>query len=301
MDADMCLPVEEHQTMVLAMKQSVTARRRRPKARMPGDDAPASATYAEQYSSKALTRALDVLASFTNPTLSMSMKEISQRAEIPESTLFRVLLTLQAKGYLSQNADGSYVLAPRVVHGKLYERAEWLREVSHPKLQTLARQFDETTSMAFLFEDHIRVIDSIESFHDIRAINKVGRILPPYASSMGKSITAFQERSTIDRIIEVYGLFRRTEHTNTDRRAIYEEFESIRKSGFAFDQGEAMEGGLCIGAPIYTDTGSVEASLSISVPLNRMKNEREKEILSGLLRVAGDLSETLSRVGKAER
>jgi DNA-binding IclR family transcriptional regulator len=284
--------------MVSTMNQPVTTRRRRPKARISADGSSAPAAIAEQYSSRALTRALDVLASFKNPTGSMSMKQISETAEMPESTLFRVLVTLQARGYLSQNSDGSYVLAPQLVHGKLYERAEWLREMSHPKLQALARQFDETTSMAFLFEDHIRVIDSIESFHDIRAINKVGRILPPYASSMGKSITAFQERSTIDRIIEVYGLFRRTEHTNTNRRAIYEEFENIRKSGFAYDQGEAMEGGLCVGAPIYTDAGAVEASISISVPLNRMKNEREKEILSALLKVTSDLSETLSQTGE---
>jgi DNA-binding IclR family transcriptional regulator len=177
--------------------------------------------------------------------------------------------------------------------GKLQESAQAFQAVARPKMQALARRFDETTSIAYLFSDHVRVLDSIESYQDIRAINKIGRILPPYASSMGKAITAFQSRQLIDRLVEVYGLFRRTEHTNTDRNTIFAEFERIRKDGYAYDRGEAMDGGLCTGAPIFFPNGRVEASISVSVPLIRMNTEREKEILAAILRASQEISVAL--------
>lgn len=266
-----------------------TARRRRPKAK----NAESSQSSSDQYLSRAVGRALNVLECFPDAFSSYSLKEISQRTDMPESSLFRLLVTLESRGYLQQNTDGSYRLAPRVLHGQLRQRANVIRDLVHPHLVELARQFNETTSLSFLFEDHIAVLDSIESFHDIRAINKVGRILPPYASSMGKAITAFQERPVIDRLVEVYGLFRRTEKTITDHGSIFTEFEQVRQTGYAFDRGEATEGGICIGAPIYSRGSRVEAAVSISVPLIRMDEARQRKIIAELLGATKKMSAAL--------
>lgn len=273
------------------MKPTPSVRRRRPKTN--GDRGDRKDNGADQYISKAVSRAIDVLDCFEDGNTILSLKEISNRTDMPESSLFRVLVTLDSRGYLTQNPDGSYRLAPKVLHGKLRERADKVRELIHPRLQALSRQFDETASLAFLFEDHIAVLDSIESFHDIRAINKLGRVLPPYASSMGKAITAFQDRAVADRILEVYGLIKRTNRTVTDRDTIYAEFERIRKQGYSCDRGEAMEGGVCMGAPIVSPNGVIEASVSISVPMIRIDDKREQAIIAGLLSATRDMAETL--------
>ncbi len=266
-----------------------TARRRRPKAK----DAESPQSSSDQYLSRAVGRALSVLECFPDAFSAYSLKELSQRTNMPESSLFRLLVTLESRGYLQQNTDGSYKLAPRVLHGQLRQRANSIRDLVHSHLVELARQFNETTSLAFLFEDHIAVLDSIESFHDIRAINKVGRILPPYASSMGKAITAFQDRAIIDRLVEVYGLFRRTEKTMTDHGSIFAEFEQVRQTGYAFDRGEATEGGVCIGAPIFSRDSRVEAAVSISVPLIRIDEARQRKIIAELLGATRKMSVAL--------
>lgn len=277
------------------MKPTPTVRRRRPKTNVDHGDGKEAAS--DQYISKAVSRAIDVLDCFEDGNTVLSLKEISNRTEMPESSLFRVLVTLDSRGYLQQNADGSYRLAPKVLHGKLRERAEKACGLIHPRLQALSRQFDETASLAFLFEDHIAVLDSIESFHDIRAINKIGRVLPPYASSMGKAITAFQDRPVADRILEVYGLIKRTNRTVTDRDTIYAEFDRIRQLGYSCDRGEAMEGGVCMGAPIVSPSGRVEASVSLSVPMIRMDDKREQTIIAGLLAATRDMADILKKAG----
>ncbi len=277
------------------MKTTAPVRRRRPKSNGNRDD-DGKEQSSDQYISKAVSRAIDVLDCFADGNTALSLKEISNQTKMPETSLFRVLVTLSSRGYLCQDADGPYRLAPKMLHGKLRERAHVVREAIHPRLQALSRQFDETASLAFLFEDHIAVLASIESFHDIRAINKIGRVLPPYASSMGKAITAFQERSMANRILEVYGLVKRTPRTVTDRDAIYAEFESIRQLGYSCDRGEAMEGGVCIGAPIMSPNGRVELAASLSVPLIRMDETREQSVIAGILAATRDMAEILKNV-----
>lgn len=268
------------------------AARRRPKQMDPSLDREAS----DRYQSRAVTRALDVLEQFPDGVSAFSLKELSRQTGLPESSLFRLLVTLESRGYLSQDPDGAYRLSDRVLRGKQYERASLLREKVHPLLLQIARSCNETTSLAFLFGTHIMVLDSIESFHDIRVINRIGRVLPPYASSMGKAITAFQDRALIDRILEAYGIFRRTERTLTDHRAIFEEFEKVRKQGYAVDRGEATEGGVCIGSPIRSASGRVEAAISISVPDVRMDKTREREIIEELGQITPQMAALLDQL-----
>jgi DNA-binding IclR family transcriptional regulator len=211
---------------------------------------------------------------------------------LPESSLFRLLLTLQSRGYLQQNRDGTYELTQKVLQGKLYEQAEKLREKVRPILQDLASQFDETSSLAYLFVDRIQAIDTVETFQEIRMTNKPGRVLPPHCSSMGKAITANQDRSQVDRILETYGLMKRTEKTLTDRAALLAEFEQIRQQGFALDREESASGGFCIAAAIPGPR--VVAAISVSTPIIRMTKARQEEITAGVLLAA---KRTSSMVG----
>ncbi|HWB82605.1 MAG TPA: IclR family transcriptional regulator [Bryobacteraceae bacterium] len=261
---------------------STGQRRRRPK-RAGGDDSISKRENGSQYHLKAITRALDVLDTFDDRHPELTLKDLSKTIDLPESSLFRILLTLEGKGYLIQNPDGAYMLAPKLLLGKLHERAERVRAAVRPRLQELASRFDETASAAYLFEDRIQVIDAVETFHAIRMTNKPGRVLPPHASSLGKVITAFQSQETINRMLQTYGLVRRTERTTVDRQVLLAEFEQIRVQGFAFDREESVSGGICIGAAIRLRDNPVVAALSVSTPIVRMHRDREREILAEVL------------------
>lgn len=265
-------------------------RRRSPKRTKSAAGEPASG---EKYHLRAIGRALDVLECFTDERRELNLKEIRGLIDLPESSLFRILLTLESRGYLIQNADGSYRLSPTLLLGKLHERAEKLRERVRPFLQSLASRFDETASLAYLFGYQVQAIDTVETFHEIRMTNRAGRVLPPHCSSLGKAITAFQEPGHIDRILECYGLYRRTEHTLTDRKALLEELDRIRLQGYAVDREETVAGGVCIGAPIRHGEAPVVASISLSTPLIRMTPEREREITEALLETTRQVAQAL--------
>ena len=111
---------------------------------------------------------------------------------------------------------------------------------------------------------------------------------------MGKVILAYQDNNGADRLLETYGLVRRTEHTITDRQALRKELTQVRDEGFACDREESMLGGICFGAPIFSSPGQVVAALSVSTPKQRMDAQREKAIQTAVVRSAQKVSELVS-------
>lgn len=273
----------------------ITQRRRRPKTN-PASEA-TLAPFGEQYHLKAIARALDVLECFDDGQTVLNLREISSKVELPESSLFRILMTLKGQGYLLQNEDGSYRLPDKLLYGRIYERAEQFRRALRPYLRRLAVRFDETASLAYHFGDQVRVLDAVETFQEIRMTNHPGRVLPPHCSSLGKAVAAFQEPAVIERMLQVYGLYRRTEFTIVDRQVLAEEFAKIRLQGYAFDRQETILGGICIGAPITTEDKRVRGAISISTPLLRMTAAREIEITQTIAETAVEASRALCSAG----
>ncbi len=261
--------------------QRKTTRRRIPKWALHSNDSAAN----EQYYLRSIGRALEVLDCFDGKA-PLALKEIGISTGLPESTLFRVLLTLEKHGYLKQAVDGTYQLAPKLRFGWLIEQANLLRDRVRPELERLTRRFNETASMAYLYEDRIHVLDSIETFHEIRISNRIGRVLPPHCSAMGKAITAFQDRALAEQIVEVYGLSRRTDFTITDRARLFDEFAQIRSTGIACDRQESILGGICFSAALRPAEGPVVAAISLSTPVVRMTPEREEETRKAVLEAA---------------
>lgn len=274
----------------------VAQRRRRPKHI---DSLQGGNGDTEQYQLKALARALDVLECFEDGETCLNLKEIGARVDLPESSLFRILLTLKSQQYLLQNPDGSYRLPDKLLFGRLQERAERIRTALRPHLSGLASRFDETASTAYLFGDQVRVLDMLETFQEVRMTNRPGRVLPPHCSSLGKAITAFQAPVLMERMLEVYGLVRRTEHSIVDRRTLMEEYAAVRAHGYAFDRQETVLGGICIAAPVAGADGRVVAAMSVSTPLVRMTPEREAEIRSAVVEAAARASHQFAEANKA--
>ena len=240
---------------------------------------------------RSIGRALAVLDCFDGKA-ALSLKEIGINTGLPESSLFRVLLTLEKHGYLQQAVDGTYQLTPKLRFGWIVEQGNMLRNKIHPELERLAQRFNETASMAYLYDNRIQVLDSIETFHEIRMSNRIGRVLPPHCSALGKAITAFQDRALAEQIVEVYGLTRRTDHSITDRARLFDEFAEIRSTGIACDREESILGGICYSAAIRPHGKQVLSAISLSTPIVRMTPERDAETRKAVLEAAQRLSES---------
>jgi len=236
-------------------------------------------------------KALDILEVLKRHPKPLSLNDVTQLVHGAKTSVFRILRTLEIAGYIERDAAGRYLLSAEVralLPGPFLNR---LIRFTHPKLKELNRAFHETVSLAVLFDNHIEVEDVVESPHVMRMSNTVGRILPPHASSLGKSILAFQTEERRDKLLLAYGLHRFTPHTITDQRDLRREFEQIAERGYATDMEESTPDGCCIGAPILGEDGHAIASISISFPKSRMGDE--KKIAPALQRTCAALAREL--------
>ena len=173
-----------------------------------------------------------------------------------------------------------------------------LVDAASPALRELSREFCETVSLAMRFDNRIEVIATLESPHLIRMGNTVGRIVPPYASSLGKAVAAFQPEEVRDRLVRSYGIHRFTEHTVTDEVELKREFELVRSRGYSTDEEESVLEGCCFGAPILDGNGDAIAAISVSSPKMRMRDERlQKRLITALRRAAANVARDVHSAG----
>jgi hypothetical protein len=87
-------------------------------------------------------------------------------------------------------------------------------------------------------------------------------------------LLAHRSADEITRILDHTTMRRLTATTITDPEALREELSTVRRTGVAYDQGEAISEVHCVAAPVRDAMGLVIAAVSITVPESRFVRSR---------------------------
>ncbi|MCZ2153138.1 MAG: IclR family transcriptional regulator [Bryobacterales bacterium] len=244
-------------------------------------------------SSRALAKGLEILDILGASNHAMPLGDVSSAAKLGKPSTFRLLQTLRALSYVQQDEHGSYVRGVRLPGDSSHTWVQMLIRAAEEHMARLNADLGETVSLAALMEDHIRVVHTIESPQNIRMSNYPNRILPPYASSLGKAITACQSSEYAQVLIQVYGLYAFTPRTLTQPLLIREDLVRTQERGFACEMEETVLGGCCFGAAIKERGGVVRAAISISLPNSRLTTENQKAIPQHVMQAAGNIAKQM--------
>ena len=256
-----------------------------------------------QHLSRAVSKALESLELLQLRQESMTLEEIARQVQLSKTSVFRLLRTLEVAGYVTTGGWGRYLLAPGVQGIVSMQWLARLLRMATPRLQDLTRDLHETASLAALFDNRIEVIAVVESPQIVRMSNVVGHILPPNASSMGKAITAFQTEERREKLLRSHGIYRFTDHTVADESDLQREWERVQDQRFAVDREESVCDGVCFAAPIFGESGEVNAAISLSLPKARLRDAgHEAAIIDALTAAAARVADDLrSAAGRAKR
>ncbi|MGB6429184.1 MAG: IclR family transcriptional regulator [Candidatus Acidiferrales bacterium] len=279
-----------------------TATRR--KRRSPRNQGPAAGENREgrRYFSRGVGRALEIIELLTRTTGPLGLNEVAARINTTKSSAFRLLRTLEALDYVTQAGDGQYLILPENRATVPSRIANSLVRVARGAMKRLNMEFQETVSLAVLFTNHIEVVEVFESPQLIRMANTVGKIIPPHASSMGKSITALQNDEMRNKLLRSYGFPRFTPNTITDELALRENFEQIRRLGHAFDAEESTPDGCCFGAPLVIEPHGAIAAISLSMPKSRVpQGAGAEKMVQALLEASSQIAHDLDQAMRPRR
>ena len=224
-------------------------------------------------------KTLNVLEAVAGNVKGLSLAELVKTVGIPKTTAFRILEILAAREYVTWNKENErYTIGIKALEiGLSGLIGQDVVDVSIPYLQELSVSVGETSFLAVYNNGDVVYLYKAEGRGSIQTTAQLGSRRPAYCTALGKVILANLPIEEADRVFEKK-LTRFTEKTIVDRVKLYEEFANIRSDGYGVDD-EGIEYGLyCMAVPIYNYTGNVVAAISVSGPIRRLGENREKVI-----------------------
>ncbi|WPO70139.1 MULTISPECIES: IclR family transcriptional regulator [unclassified Streptomyces] len=249
----------------------------------------------------AVTRSLDILELFLEGDGTLSAPEVTRRLQLPRTTVHELLTTLAARSYLAQIPDqpGRYRLGVRTYQlGSRYAEQLDLAAEGQQVAREVAETCDETVHVAILEDTDVIYIAKVDSTHAVRMVSAAGRRLPAHCTSVGKMLLASLPQPELESRLQGRVFAAMTPDSITDPDELAAALADIRERGVAVEHRESNPDVSCVAAPVRDSAGRVVAALSISVPMIRWSEERERELAELAAKGAGDLSVRLGHRGR---
>jgi IclR family KDG regulon transcriptional repressor len=243
---------------------------------------------------QAALRVLDLLECFERERRPLTLQEVATIVGVPVSSTFRLLVTLESRGFVEQNGNGTYWLTSRLYNiGRLAVLENPLRQVTAPYMEVLHRRFDERIILGALARDRIVYVDTITPSHFSRLSAVIGGTCFVHASSLGKAIAAYLSEREVRDIVAQAGLPRLTRNTKTSMEELWEELRLTRERGYATNAGEMEEILHAVAVPLLNAHKRPVGSLCVSGPAENMMRKDPELITQALLEAGWQISKRL--------
>jgi IclR family transcriptional regulator, pca regulon regulatory protein len=249
-----------------------------------------------EYRVEALAKGLRILSLFDEQRPSWRVTDLAAAAGLPMPTVYRVVMTLTAEGYLDHLPNGDYRPGVRTLTlGTAALRSLDLVGVATPKLQRLGEATGETVNLAVLTGDRVLYLVRLRNSDLVTANIQVGSTLPAVTTSIGKLLLAhlddadLRERITPESFSAQHG-----PNAKVSLDELREELTSIREQGWAMQDEELAYGLRSIAGPITGSDGSVVAGVNLAVQARDWSTQRiVRELRPAVLSTCAEISALL--------
>jgi DNA-binding IclR family transcriptional regulator len=246
------------------------------------------------YTIQSVSHALDVLEQFSGESDELGVTELSKRLKLHKNNVFRLLATLEARGYIEQNkATENYRLGVRCLRlGQRFLSQLGLLRQARAVMRGLVQASRETSFIAVIRDGAIIPLDALETEHPVRLVSRIGDPLPLHCTAVGKLYLALGDEGLRNSLPDA--LPKHTEKTIVDRNLLGNQLNKIAEQGYAVELGEHIEDVRSVAVPIRDYTRLVVGSLALAGPGYRLSQERiEKEIVPLIVKAGRELSARL--------
>ncbi len=225
-----------------------------------------------------LDRALRVLEHLSTRQEGGSITEIAKQLSLPKNSVFRILRTLAASGYLDEH-DKTYRLSPKILSlGYAAVRSTHLIDACMDEMRTLRDEINETIFVGALSEGMVVILEELHSFQLIKFTIEIGHKVPIHASAPGKAILAFLPPAEQKDLLNHIAFTRFNDRTIPGMKAMMKEIERIQAAGYALDLGEEVTEIWCTAAPVLDYRAYPIASIWLSGPEFRMSRMDQAKV-----------------------
>jgi len=251
------------------------------------------------YVIQSVSHALDVLEQFNGNVDEIGVTELSKRLKLHKNNVFRLLATLEARGYIEQNKiTENYRLGLRCLQlGQTFIHQMGLLLQSRAVLDELSKTTKESAYVAIRKGSAIIPLDFVEPSRTVRVVSFLGTVLPAHCTAAGKVHLVFEAEGVAAQALPER-LERFTDKTILDRNVLREQMKIIGETGYALERGEFAEDVNAVAVPVRDYTRSLVGTLAVVGPAHRLDDATINDAIAPvLLKAGGELSKRLGFPG----
>jgi DNA-binding IclR family transcriptional regulator len=241
-----------------------------------GQEAKGRAGRATRYAAPALEKGLDILEALSTSGEGYTLNELCQQLGRNASELFRMVVTLQRRGYIETGPGDRYVLTLKMF--QLAHRQPPLRsltEVALPLLRELSERARQSCHLSIFQDGRVVIIAQVDSPERWSFGLKVGVAMGLVDTSSGHVLLAYQDE--VERARMLGGHVRVEGELAMDPGQLFPLLEAVKTNGHASMPSVQIQGVTNIAFPIRGASGRVVAA--VNVPhIARIDGQRRPDV-----------------------
>jgi IclR family transcriptional regulator, acetate operon repressor len=243
---------------------------------------------------RAVERAIDILEAFSSERPSMSVLDVQKQVGLSRPTLYRLLETLAARGFIRvQGTPQRFSLD----YGVQKLAQAWLAGLdpvtaARPILARLHEETKETIGVVLAREHQALWVLELPSPHVLSVSRGLGPMGHLARGATGKAILAFMDNDAREAAL-------RTLPKEIDKAKLLADLAKVRRDGFRISRSEILAGAVALAAPFFDHTRHVVGSIGVLAPEIRATDAWVAQTTARLVAAAGELSAALGYFGDA--
>ncbi len=216
------------------------------------------------YMIQSVSHALDVIEELCKANGEVGVTELSKRLKLHKNNVFRLLATLELRGYVDQNKETEdYRLGVKALQmGQSYLSQSTLVGRGTPILRALSEAIGETVSLVTLQGGNVQFPISIESKRPVKVAPRIAVSYPAKLNAAGRLLTAQLPDATLAEVL--------ASNTAQDA-AIKTQLQELRTSGQIIDRGAIEADVISIARVIRANNNEVVGAIEVLAPQYRAK------------------------------
>ena len=231
-----------------------------------------------KYLTPALDKGLDILEYLSNTAIPQSQIEIAQGLKKSPNEIYRMLVCLKERGYLTKSSLGKYAISLKLYHlSHRHSPIDGLIKLSRPFMEDLANVTGQSCHLSILYYGQLMVVSQVKSPGPVSLSIEEGSLFPLYKTTSGRALLAFMDKDQRQRELSKDKDY--LSMSTSSKKEFEIRLTEIRKNGYEIAQSEITIGVTDVAVTIGNSNTGIFGALAISSLTSISKENKSGEFL----------------------
>ena len=234
--------------------------------------------------------AMSILALFLKYE-SVGLIDIERETGVSKTAAFRLATTMADRGFLVKDVKTKRYYPGTILFQLVHKfQMHDIVNVSEPYIQELANITNESVYLSIRSGNNYIQLTGIDSSYPVKVTSTIGDEIELHLGAAGKIHMAYMASSDFNNYMKRTELKTYTPETITDPQLLSEELKLVKHQGYALSLGEGFPDSGGISAPVWGLGEEPAAALSILIPLSRLTNGKQQELVDLVLKYSNQIT-----------